>query len=342
MKKIIKFKVMKKKIIFFALAVFFADVSFAQNDTLLNLPTYQIDTTIVVSSAPDSSQVNMGKKELYPTKSIYVMYKVGESNYHLFLPKSLPEKIDLPDITIPKKNGLLAATFSILLPGSGQFYNESYWTMAAFLVVETAAILLASKWDSKGDLQTKKFQAYADENWSPVKYARFTVNNIARILAITNPSKNPDDLEVYKVFNPDGSLNWYHLNRVESEIGGYYSHKLALPGEQQYYEMIGKYAQFNPGWKEFPDTLFFKFGDPLTSQFLYYAKMRGKANDYYAVASTFVKIIVANHFLSAIEAAYGSYLYNKNMKIYFSLEKREYNFYSSFDVYPQINLTLRF
>jgi|GEM_PF-655612 hypothetical protein len=309
---------MKKIILSLLVFIAFISENFSQSDSLLLIPSYQIDSTIVVSTTVDSTSMEQEKKSLYLEAQYAKLRNLNVTRKIISRP--LDEKIEPIKISIKKKKSLSAATYSFLLPGAGQLYNESYITSAIFVVVEIAAIIYAVKYDSKGNNQTKKFQKYADENWSPVKYARFTVNNIARILAITNPSKNHDDLEVYKVFNSDGSLNWYHLNRIESEIGGYYSHRLALPGEQQYYEMIGKYAQFNPGWKEFPDTLFFKYGDPLTSQFLYYAKMRGKANDFYSVASTFVKIIVTNHFFSALEAAYGSYLYNKNYRLYLTLE----------------------
>jgi len=45
-------------------------------------------------------------------------------------------------------------------------------------------------------------------------------------------------------------VNLGELNRLEGDLGGYYSHQLPPHGEQ-YYEEIGKYPQFNVGWDDF-------------------------------------------------------------------------------------------
>ena len=54
---------------------------------------------------------------------------------------------------------------SLLVPGSGEFYAQSYWKAAAFFAIEVAAWALAYTYDKKGDKQTDYFQNFANGNW---------------------------------------------------------------------------------------------------------------------------------------------------------------------------------
>jgi hypothetical protein len=92
---------------------------------------------------------------------------------------------------------------------------------------------------------------------------------------------------------PWTQVNWAELNRMERDIAGYYSHTLPPYGEQQYYELIGKYPQFNQGWNDAPPS--FNYGDALTPNFVYYSGERGKANSLYASASRWVTVVIISH-----------------------------------------------
>jgi hypothetical protein len=106
--------------------------------------------------------------------------------------------------------------------------------------------------------------------------------------------------------------------------------------------MIGKYPQFNPGWDDFDESSLFTYTnqrqDPVTPHFDDYSDQRGKANDYYNTASTAVTILVINHVISAIEAAWSASRYNKKLDMNVSLENQ---FIGSRRIYyPQLNLRL--
>jgi len=228
------------------------------------------------------------------------------------------------------KSPLLASVLSFAVPGAGQFYAGNYLKSAAFIAVEAAAITVGLMYDKKGDDQTRFFEEFADKNWDVKQYARWTIANIEKINANVNPAN-------YNIFDVNGNVNWNELNRMETAIGGYYSHRLAPYKDQQYYEMIGKYPQFNPGWNDFGDeSTPFSYGDPLTEKFHYYAKERGKANDYYNIASKAVLVIVINHLLSAVDAAWTTSRYNKNLELSTELKKFELGYYQIY--YPQLNL----
>ena len=51
------------------------------------------------------------------------------------------------------KSPWLAGGLSIVLPGAGEFYAESYWKSAAFFVAEVVLWTVAYSYDKKGDRQ---------------------------------------------------------------------------------------------------------------------------------------------------------------------------------------------
>jgi hypothetical protein len=210
-----------------------------------------------------------------------------------------------------RKSPWIAAGLSVVLPGAGEFYAESYYKSAAFFAVELAAWILAYTYDHKGDRQTDFFQNYADQNWSVVRYAQYTQNNL-------NPPHPPYNWLIPGRAGaaPWDQVNWDELNRMERDIGDYYSHTLPPHGEQQYYELIGKYPQFNMGWNDAnpnwpPD--YNSMVANITPNFRWYSDERGRANSYYNTASTYVAVAIINHVLSAIDAVWSVSQYNRNL-----------------------------
>ena len=257
---------------------------------------------------PNSHSVMMKETSAKPV--------TGNLRVDLFGQARLFNVPDLPQREGPMhshKSPYLAVGLSLVVPGAGQFYTEHYWEAAAFLAADVAAWVLAYNYDKKGDTQTDFFQNYADSHWSVVKYAQYAQDTYVgdgRFQWHTNPDPN---------LPPWRQVNWGVLNEMERYIssnpdnpaGQYYSHTLPLHGDQQYYELIGKYTQFNPGWEEanyLPGE--FNYGDPVVPQFTYYSKERGKANDFYNSASTWVTIAIVNHIVNAVYAGLSAGWYN--------------------------------
>jgi hypothetical protein len=220
---------------------------------------------------------------------------------------------NLQDAMQPRdhKSPWLAAGMSLVVPGAGEFYAESYWKAAAFFVVEVAAWSVAYTYDKKGDRQTDMFEGYAREHWSPLKYAQWTYNNAGEI----NGSVGLAPYQAIATWQTDGEVNWDLLNQLERELGSWYSHSLPRFGEQQYYELIGKYQQFYQGWDDADPTL--TTYEEVTARlhaggtnFTWYSGERGKANDFYNTASTAITVAVVNHILSALDAAWSAGSYN--------------------------------
>jgi len=230
-----------------------------------------------------------------------------------------------------KKSPLLAGLFSAILPGAGEFYAESYYKSAIFFAMEAALITVAVIYNKKGDDKTNEFENYADNvtdnsGWSVVRYALWINQYKGKNIQI-NPNTN---------LKPWERVNWNELNAVEREINGF-SHTLARHGDQQYYEMIGKYHQFSPGWWDY------KGGSnnfEISPSYAYYSGLRGDANDLYNVSTKAVVGIYVNHFLSVLDAVWSAVSFNKNIALKFRMDAVQVA--ENYDMCPTIYLKYNF
>lgn len=211
-----------------------------------------------------------------------------------------------------KKSPFLAAALSIVLPGAGEVYAESYWLAALFAGCEATALVLNLRYNKKGDDQTLLFEQYADAHWSLVKYAEWLNAN-----AKTFPGgENTKPITI----DPDESLpdwqrvNWDELHAVESAVP-VFSHRLPAHGEQQYFELIGKYDQYAFGWDD-KTAGYYRDKSP---RFLEYAVMRGDANSFYDTATMWINLLMLNHVLSAVDAAWAAARFNKAVEMHSSV-----------------------
>ncbi len=86
-----------------------------------------------------------------------------------------------PEFT-DKKSPWLGALFSLIIPGAGEFYAESYWKAGIFVALEAAVITTAVVYDRKGNDATDAFEKFADNvtstrGWSAVRYAEWLNSN---------------------------------------------------------------------------------------------------------------------------------------------------------------------
>jgi hypothetical protein len=261
----------------------------------------------------------------------------------------------LADVT-ETRSALQAGAFSLLIPGAGQLYNRNYLKAAAFFAVEVAGWVVNAMWTQKANNQTVYFQNYADgtanyklpggqadpygnAHYSVRRYAEWIQANWQQLLILGGhtPTDNTDPsvvtvmkYEPTMVVNSGGpaawsQVDWYSINQVEGALGGYFTHFLPAHGDQQYYELIGKYPQFRQGWDDSPyakgTTNFTAFMDYSTTNSGYYMDQRGKANSLFSVASTEIGVVLVNHFASAIEAAIWAHNHNKAVQAHVSMSK---------------------
>lgn len=237
-----------------------------------------------------------------------------------------------------KKSPLIAGLLSLVLPGAGEFYTESYLKAAVFAAVEVGVISVAVAYNKKGDNQTSTFQQYADGHWSVVRYADWTIEYAKY--------KYPtiDVALINNVKNSDGTVNWSGLNTLERAMGSGYSHALPQYGDQQYYELIGKYPQYSRGWD---DSKVWDSVNPeqndyhnISPNFLDYSKMRGKANDYYNISDKAVIGIYINHLLSGLDAVWSAISFNNDVAV--SVRVNPINTGENVTFYPTVNVRYAF
>ncbi|HLE33898.1 MAG TPA: hypothetical protein VJB38_14945 [Bacteroidota bacterium] len=244
-----------------------------------------------------------------------------------------------------KKSALTAALLSAAVPGAGEFYAESYWRAGLFFAAEATLWIVYATQTSKADRQTEEFQKFADTHWSVVKYAEWMERHGASL----NTTGTPPPSGIVTSSDPNNApwdrVNWNLLNEWEQFIGGRaptgFSHRLPRRPDQQYYELIGKYLQYNVGWPEWDPAVSSGYLDSPTPRFADYRDMRGRANDFYSIASTAGFLVVANHLLSALDAAWSASQYNAGVKVRAHLQPtvREYGFV---EFVPTATVTMEF
>jgi len=188
----------------------------------------------------------------------------------------------------PKK----ALFFSAVVPGAGQAYRGSYFKAAGFLVLEAASWAMYAVYTEKGNNIEDDFQAFANEHWIESDYWDW----------------------IAKKF----SLDRNDMNALREREHKEFSHGLHVQKDQQYYEMIGKYDQFNYGWDDsdigLNDEGWDKNNPQRSKRRLYYEDRRDDSNKAFKMATTGTTIVMLNHILSAIEAAWGTTQHNKRIQ----------------------------
>ena len=216
-----------------------------------------------------------------------------------------------------RKVPLKAAAFSALIPGLGELYSESYWTAATFFTAEVILLSTSIYYEDLANQREDEFEVIANDpvnGWFVDKYAQYLVD-YNQGTQLSNQLKDAMGSAYATIGNP-GNRNWWNaLNALEREStysnGQKFSHVLPTYDSQQYYELIGKYNQFSPGWWDH------KRDDGLTpsASFLAYRDLRTKANAIHDLASNLLIGVFVNHAASAINAALQANWYNKKAHV---------------------------
>ena len=245
----------------------------------------------------------------------------------------------------------LALGMSALVPGLGQAYNDQWIKGAAFFALEVSMVAGYLIWRSRGLDQEQAYIDYAHEHWSADRYASWLNDYVAYLEAEhgahigAGPISIPDHIDFASPDSwtaqqrSDVRQFFDRIRAVEGQVfhpetGASFSHKLPYFGEQQYYELIGKYFQFAPGWVDYPawriDGSFTTAIDPertgpngerlnIQGRFLEYARDHADANSLLRRASRVSAVILLNHVVAAFDAAIAAKLNNDRLSTDLSL-----------------------
>lgn len=285
-------------------------------------PVFGQDYSVVLSNP---KQLTQGKKIESRNLLPFRMYTFGNDSTPS--PKIQSRKGFFN--TIERKPGL-AFLSSAAIPGLGQMANGQWLKAGIFLTIEAAAVTYHFVMQNEGNNLTRKYHEYADLNWSVVKYARFLVdyhnayfpNQPISYNSLANPGY---DLGTWTA-NSLAHNEWQRVNinavrALERQTyyngtdGNAFSHNLPDYGSQQYYELMSKYFQFGPGWKDFntaPTQVVWE-ASGMSYDWHLGAHRAADFNDHLRTASRMLTLAIANHFVAAFDAYFTSKLHNERL-----------------------------
>ena len=199
-----------------------------------------------------------------------------------------------------------AFLYSMIIPGSGEFYAGSKIKAAVFLGVDVALWAFYFNYHGKGTDKETEYQGFADQYWTEDQYIQWLI-------------------QTYNI-QSDREKYWDPI----AKDSVYLSHHLPDTKTDQYYEMIGKYEQFTGGW-----------GDNLDKREVYLG-MRRDSNDLLNKAKYAAMFSLGNHILSAFDAAFTVKRYNRRGEKFSQVELKMRLVEHNQELIPRLSASLRF
>lgn len=221
----------------------------------------------------------------------------------------------------------LALLSSAIIPGSAQAANKKWIRAGAYLLADAVLVGIHVTKINDARRQQRRYNQFADNNWSVVSYAKWLVNyhdqnpqlqnphidDLRNEISGTTPSYNTAedwqkvDLELLRQVERDTRFVY-----PDNEVGNTFSHVTPDYGSQQYYELISKYYQFGSGWRNFGtdrngNDIGSKYqlpwnGSAMPMDFMRGSQLAENFNDSYRIAGNMISLLLINHFLSAFDA----------------------------------------
>jgi hypothetical protein len=221
------------------------------------------------------------------------------------------------------KRGFL---YSLVVPGAGEFYAGSKIKAVLFFGLEAGFWTGYFSYHKKGKNKEKEFLNFADAHWNIYAYSDSLVHWYEGL--------KEDDLGI--VVDTPGV--YFHSN-TDSIVISHSIHPIAnqpLDKSQQYYEEIGKYDQFRFGWDDFTGAF-------LTFNRNIYLGMRHDSNSLLDKANRFVMFSLANHLLSAFDAAIAVRHYNRKGEKFSQIDmKIRLTEYNNNEIIPKFTVSTKF
>ena len=253
----------------------------------------------------------------------------------------------LAPVPVPMRAGErsvpLAFGLSAVVPGAGQAYNRQWFKAGAAVGLEALVLTLWIVRRTEGLDAQDDVEAYAQGGWDPGRYAEWLTDyadwltteygrtvtapapDVPSGIDFTDPAAwTSSEREIVDRFFDQ--IRALERQMIHVETGASFSHVLPYYGEQQYYELIGKYFQFAPGWGDYPDWVdqdgtYNVAIDPehtgtggskpnVSDTFYDYAREHAHAQDILRQASRISMLVVVNHLLAAVDAAVSAKLHN--------------------------------
>jgi len=264
-----------------------------------------------------SAETLVTKEETTPSISGYfnqIDYQSSQKLYTLAQSDSVEkQKVSIDVYRFKEKSTKRGFLYSLILPGAGEFYAGSKIKAAIFFGLEVAFWTGYFTYHKKGKDKEDEFLVYADAHWNEQAY---------RDSLLTHYNIEVDTPGVYYASETDSIV---------------ISHTLPSSKDQQYYEMIGKYDQFRFGWDDYDGVTFLTFNRNS------YLDLRYDSNSLLDKANRFVMVSLANHLLSAFDAAISVRSYNRRGERFSTIDfKVRLAKYNENEIIPKLVVSTKF
>lgn len=230
---------------------------------------------------------------------------------------------------------------SAIIPGLSQAAGGQYWKTALYIAIEATSIFLIIDGNKRGRELERRYINIGNQDWSVIKYASWVHNYYHNVPGARAPGSpdidirtllTPAGIEQYNqlgrfpspVFDIELEWTWINLNALRQlERSSFYltsgrpfSHDVQDFGSQQYYELMSKYFQFGPGWRDWNDNTHNVnsglYG--MSPMWLSHARLEERFNDSFRLAGNMVTLLVVNHIVSAFDALFTIQLKNHRLE----------------------------
>ncbi len=268
------------------------------------------------------SETLVVKEENAPSINSYfdqIDYQSSQQLYSLTQSDSAGKpKADMDIYHFKGKSTKRGFLYSLILPGAGEFYAGSKIKAALFFGLEAAFWTGYFTNHKKGKDKEDQYIDFANVHWNEAAYkesllVRYDVNidTIKSGTRIGNPIDPTDSIDIIET--------------------------LPSSKTQQYYEMIGKYDQFRFGWDDYNGVAF------ETAHRIFYLDLRHDSNDLLNKANRYVMISLANHLLSAFDAAISVRSYNRKGEKFSTIDvKLRLAEYNRNEIIPKLTVSTQF
>jgi hypothetical protein len=230
---------------------------------------------------------------------------------------------------------------SALVPGLSQTAGRQYWKSALYLAAEVATIYLHIDGNRRGERLERNYINIGNSDWSVVKYAAW-VHDYYHNTPGARPFGAPD-IDIRSLLTPEGlaeynrqgrfpqpafstdqDWRWIDINALRLlerrslylTSGRPFSHDLPDYGSQQYYELMSKYFQFAPGWRDYRNDIHNVNAGMagMNPMWLNHTRLEERFNDSYRFAGNMLTLLVVNHVVSAFDAYFTVKLRNHRLE----------------------------
>ena len=344
-------------------------ISFATGIRMLSL---LLSILLLADPAPPgrSAQVHGRDPETIRTLVAGLRYGMVGRRHTAMRAGTLPDGFGRSPEAGKPRSIALAFGLSAVIPGAGQVYNRQWIKAGAALSIEALVVTLWATRHADGTEAERAVYEFAHARWSPERYASWLNDYVDYLgeefghqvtappaeapgtIDFTRPAAwtDAERLTVDRFFRQIQAIERqvYH-----PETGASFSHQIPFFGEQQYYELIGKYFQFAPGWDDYAawreeGGAFTPAIDPeltgpgntkpnVSATFRQYAREHAHSQDLLRSARQVSMLFIVNHLAAAVDAAVSAKLRNDRLTTRSGLTQA-----TDGSVRPIVSMTYRF